>query len=555
MNARPADQLQRVAASDKGMIATAHAGATNAAVEVLDEGGNAVDAAVAAAFALGVCEPHASGLGGQTMMILRHSESRKTVALDGSSRVPSRAVAELVDSHSDRLRGYRATTVPSTPAVLAYAAQRYGRLPLKRLMEPAARLASEGFRVTQLHRDLQRRVEDHWRDGNAGDQYLEQGEPVTAGSLFRQPALGDTLRRIGKKGVEEFYHGEIAARIHEDMEANGGFIRRDDLAQVPWPIERRPVTCRFDGMRVMTFPPPAAGLTLVEMLNVISHFPERLRNPDTPEGAVLLAEVIRRAQLDRRDRPFDPNFYPQVEDNRMASVEYAKVVHKQVKARIDQRRSEPKRRKKQPAKRDGVAPTVASETGVDTGGDLKGDTTHLSVMDGDGNGVGLTQSIERVYGSFVVTPDLGFLYNNYMSAFEYEDITHPYYLRPSGVPWASVTPTIVLKGRRPWAVLGSPGSDRIASVVMQVLMRMQRQSPLDSVIAPRIHSTARGRVSLEASWMRDDIPPALEKRGFTVDAREAFSFYMGCVQLVVRSGKVFVGVADPRRDGTAGAPQ
>jgi gamma-glutamyltranspeptidase/glutathione hydrolase len=185
----------------------------------------------------------------------------------------------------------------------------------------------------------------------------------------------------------------------------------------------------------------------------------------------------------------------------------------------------------------------------------QGDTTHLSAMDADGNVVGLTQSIERVYGSCEASPELGFLYNNYMSAFEYQDISHPYYLRPNAVPWASVAPTIVYRGRKVHAVLGSPGSDRITSSIFQVLVRLQTSSPYAAVEAPRLHCSLAGRVSAEATRMRDDIPKVLAKKGYEVDIRDPYSFYLGCVQLVVRDGDAFVGVADPRRDGSAGGAQ
>ena len=184
-----------------------------------------------------------------------------------------------------------------------------------------------------------------------------------------------------------------------------------------------------------------------------------------------------------------------------------------------------------------------------------GETTHLSVMDANGNAVALTQSIERVFGSCTMSPQLGFLYNNYMSAFEYKDISHPYYLRPNAVPWASVAPTIVMRGRRPWLALGSPGSGRITPSILQVLLRiMQGASPLDAVSAPRLFCSLQGKVSLEASRFRDDLPKALERLGYTIDIREPFSFFLGCVQLVARGRGEFFGVADPRRDGSASGP-
>jgi gamma-glutamyltranspeptidase/glutathione hydrolase len=242
---------------------------------------------------------------------------------------------------------------------------------------------------------------------------------------------------------------------------------------------------------------------------------------DTREGLVLVAEVIRRAFLDRRDRPFDPAFYPQVQDRHMLSEDYARLVSRQVLKRVK----------------------------------TSGETTHLSVMDRFGNVVALTQSIERVFGSCALSPQLGFLYNNYMSAFEYKDISHPYYLRPNAVPWASVAPTIVMRGRRPWLALGSPGSERITPSILQVLLRLvQGASPLDAVTAPRLYCSLQGQVSLEASRLRDDLPSTLERLGYTIDRREPFSFYLGCVQMVVRGRKEMIGVADPRRDGAAGGP-
>jgi gamma-glutamyltranspeptidase / glutathione hydrolase len=534
----PMAHPQRVATSTKGMVASQHWLATEAGVEILTEGGNAFDAAVAVALALGVCEPNASGLGGQSMALLHRASPKRTVFVDGSSRAPSRAVAEVMNKKQDRFRGYAATTIPSTPAMLAHVARAHGSLPWARLIEPAIRIAEDGYPISELQRRLQVREESHWPDGNAGAVFLKDGQPFEIGDTFKQPALAMTLRRLAEVGVEDFYLGDIAARIADDMEANEGLIQRDDLAHVPWPIERRPISGNFEGLRVMTCPPPAAGRTLIEMLNVLSHFSDQALTTDTPRGALLLAEVIRRAQLDRRDRPYDPNLYPQIDDKHMTGREYAKLVAKQVKARV-----RPKK---------GVAPSL------DPGGEAPpaghGETTHFSIMDQDGNVVAWTQSIERAYGSFVATPDLGFPYNNYMSAFEFKDYTHPYYLRPNGVPWASVVPTIVFKGRKPWLVLGSPGSERITSTVLQILLRLRSEPPLNAVIAPRIHCSARGKVALEAAWLRDDIPPFLEMHGFTIDRREPFAFYMGAVQLVLWEGKRFIGVGDPRRDGSAGGP-
>jgi len=360
------------------------------------------------------------------------------------------------------------------------------------------------------------------RRGTASEFFLRNGRSsYPAGALFKQPVLAETLRRLARLGIRSFYTGRIARLIHQDMMLNHGLLRRDDLAQIPWPIERRPLSGRFGTLRVLTFPPPGAGRTLIEMLNILSSFPERRRDPDRPEGAVLLAAVIRQAFRDRRDRPRDPSFYAQVEEKQMLSRDYAKRAAR------------------------GIRKELATH----------GETTHLSVADAEDNVVSLTQSIERVYGSCCASPELGFLYNDYMSAFEYEDISHPYYLRPNASPWASVAPTIVFRGSKPWLAIGSPGSERITPSIVQVLLRLGRHTPYEAVDAPRLHCSIDGVVSLEASRMRDDIPEALERHGFRVRERDPYAFYLGCVQLVLRDRRGWVGVADPRRDGAASGPK
>ncbi len=508
---------QRLSVSRYGMVSSQHYLATEAGVEMLARGGNATDAAVATALALGVCEPSASGLGGQTMMLIHLARTRKTIALDGSSRAPHRAIPDSL-SKPERRRGYRACTVPTTPRTLAYALKRYGSLRWSEAIGPAIRLAEEGYEITQLQRALTTSQLRHLLEGTAGRFFLKKGTKLyRVGQRFRQPVLADTLRRLAKKGAKDFYTGGIAELIDQDMVRNEGLIRKDDLAQVHPPIERRPVACWFEGLRVMTFPPPGAGRTLIEMLNILSHLPRRYRNPDRPEAALMLARVMQQAYRDRRDRPFDPTYYAQISSKKMLSTEYASRIARRIRT--------------------------------------QGETTHVSVMDRLGNAVGLTQSIERVYGSCCATGELGFLYNNYLMAFEHEDISHPYYLRPNAVPWASVAPTIVFRGRKPWLVIGSPGSERITASIFQVLLRLHRQTPLQAVDAPRLYCNLKGQVSVEASRMSDDIPILLEKNGFTVDVRDPYSFYLGCVQLVMCEGDSYVGVADPRRDGAAGGPR
>ena len=521
--ARHATEPQRVASSRQGMVSTAHPGATAAGVAALVDGGNAVDAAVWAALALGVCEPAASGLGGQTMMLVHLADGNRTFALDGSSRAPNLATIGAFDNLArERRRGHRATTVPSSPAVYDYMLKRYGRLSATDALQPAIRLAEEGYKVSALQEQLTRRERKRLRRSpGAASLFLGQGRRAyREGDTFCQPVLARTLRRLADAGFEDLYLGQIAQLIVDDMEHNGGFIQADDLAQIPLPIEREPLRGRFHGDRVSTMPPPSAGRTLIEMMNVHQAHPSDLRSLDTPQGAVLFAETVRQAFRDRHDRPFDPAFYPQVDQKKMLSPSYAR--------------------------------TLAANMRQQYLGN--GETTHLSVMDAEGNAVALTQSIENVYGACAASPELGFLYNNYLSAFEHHDASHPFYLRPNAVPWASVAPTLVFHDGQCRLAIGSPGSERIAPAILQVMIRLRKLSPLAAVEAPRLHCSLDGVVSLEAPRMSSEIAAALTKAGFEVDRREAYSFYLGCVQMVMHLGDSFMGVADPRRDGSAAGP-
>ncbi|MDH5762778.1 MAG: gamma-glutamyltransferase [Nitrospinota bacterium] len=522
--------------SANGMVSTAFPEATRAGVEILEAGGNAIDAACAAAFALSVCEPQASGLGGQSMVLL-HTQD-KNLALDGSSRVPSLAHLSRIKS-GESLTGYRATTVPSTPAVLGYMHFTYGRASWRTVLEPAIRIAKEGYRITELQHRLQKREMKAFLavSSQSGARYfLKDGkEPYAVGDKFVQNDLARLLEFISEEGVKAFYSGEPARQIDRDMRDNDGFLHYEDMALIPWPVLRKTISRRYRGLSIHTLPPPAAGRTLLLILLMLGNLPSKFLKERSPESYHFIAETFRKALLNRKERPFDPNIYPQLpQDKRILSLDFAKMLATSIQDKIDP-----------------TLPLADLFPSVN-------DTTHLSVMDRQGNAVGITQSIERVYGARTAAKGLGFLYNNYMSSLETKDPSHPYYLRPNAVPWSMSAPVIVFRRKQPWLVAGSPGSERIFSAVALFLTHiLDSDLPMsESMILPRIHCSIGGKLSYEEGRMDDKVVQYLKNVGYKMDAREPYAFYLGAIHAVMRTQTIdgFQGVAEIRRDGTAAGP-
>ncbi len=528
------DTKGKYAVTQNGMVASAFPNATDAGVEMLRQGGNAVDAACATALALSVCEPQASGLGGQTMMLINYG--KKVIAVDGSSRAPSLAHVNAIYKE-DRNWGYRASTVPSTPATLYYVQQRYGSMPWERIVKPAIHIAKEGYRITDLQNRLQERELKNFNkvESKSGSKYfLKNGQPYKEGDLFYQPDLALLLQILAEKGIEEFYKGKIAKQIDADMRENGGLLRYDDLALIPWPIERRPLRRRFRKYRVYTMPPPGAGRTLLFSLMMVDTIPPKLLIKEEFKRVHLLASVFRKALRERSDRPYDPQFYAQVTEKEMLSRIFAQRCIREIVKRVDK----------------------AILSSLITFDELSGETTHLSVIDRHGIAVSLTQSIERVYGSKAAAYGLGFLYNNYLMDFEYDLPEHPFYLRPNTVPWATVAPSLIFRKEDIWMALGSPGSERIFSTLAQFLLHVidEKMDLYQAMLAPRLHCSLGGRLSLEAERFSPDLMDYLKEKGYRIDAREPYSFYLGAVHAVMKreNDNGFEGVAEIRRDGTAG---
>jgi len=519
--------------SELGMVVSAFPEATQAGMDMLKIGGNAVDAACASALALGVCEPQGSGIGGQTVAIL-HMNGR-TVGIDGSTRAPSLAHSSSFSSDSERKLGYKATTIPSTLAVLGYLNEKYGRLSWRTIVHPALNIASSGYRITELQSFLLKRELNNFikiPSQSGAKLFLKKGKlPYEPGDLFVQPELAATLSHIATQGYQTMYSGEMAARIDADMRKHGGLLRLEDLALIPDVIEREPIKGTYRGHLIKSLPPPGSGETLLLILAMMESLPPEMLQKDSPEKFRWMAEILHKAFLDYRQNPRNPNTFHQISG-------YEKLIRQRASQLIATIESGDQL----------LGRSIGPKQGM-------GETTHLSVIDRDGNAVGLTQSLNLVYGAKVATDGLGFLYNNYIEAFQFGQSDHYYNLRPGGIPWPCATPTIVFKNDLPWLVLGSPGSQRIFSSMAQFLsLVIDRKMSIDkAMIHPRIHSEQNGELSIELERIESSVIEFLEKNGYRIKSRESYSFYMGAIHVALmrQTGNGFQGAADIRRDGTA----
>ena len=283
-----------------GAAATASPHGTAAALEILRAGGNAIDAAAAAAWALCVCEPSGSGLGGQTIVLLR-TQNGEVIVVDGHSRAPEAASIGAIEPAEQRI-GRKASTIPSTVATLDSMQRTWGRLGRARVFEPALRLAEEGFLVSKLQARESRWVADQLnKSPQTSVLFLNNGRPLRRGDVLRQPALGTTLRRIAKNGADDFYGGEIAQSIACDMALNDGLVSQRDLKTQQKPVVRNPISLEYRGHRIMTAPPPAGGLQLLLALECLERSGD-FANRDV-RWYVAIAKAVQSAFRCRKEQP------------------------------------------------------------------------------------------------------------------------------------------------------------------------------------------------------------------------------------------------------------
>jgi gamma-glutamyltranspeptidase/glutathione hydrolase len=522
--------------SRRAMVATADTHATNAAVEVLREGGSVMDAAVTAAFALSVTQPGMCGLGGGGHMIARLAGG-ETYCLDFREQAPHAASRDMFAGLAPdaSMAGWLATATPGTVKGLAEAHRRAGSLPWARLLAPAIELAVDGHAISYLRSQMMRGSGVLPTDPESYRILLRNGQCFEPGENLRQPELAATLERIARNGADEFYHGETADKFSRASANNGGAIRKSDLERYAC-AETKPLTRPYREYEVWTMPPSSAGgIGLLQILGILEG--TRFADDGAMSSSFLhhLAEAMRRAFADRATAIGDPAFVPVPEE--LLDAEHIARLRESIDADH------------------GTASAALGQGAVLTESSC---TTHISIIDCDGNAVALTFTLNGRYGSGVTAPGLGFLLNNNMNNFAVRPGTPNLYGVVHGEanaiaggkrPVSSMTPTILCRHGKAEAVLGTPGGPTIVTALAQALLCLLEfgWNPQDAVNAPRIHHQWMPDVLYLEHGFPADVTRALEARGHRLEYKPSLTDMNA---IVWRNGWL-EGASDCRREGTA----
>ena len=528
----------RTGCGKTGVVSAGRAEASQIGRDILAQGGNAIDAAVAVAFAMGVCEPNANGIGGGGFMMIRDGKTGKCVFLDFRENAPAAATPAMYapkepgsnfDVNLGNVYGGKAVAVPGEVAGLLYALEHYGTMTPKQVISPAADLAREGFVVTPLlHADMEEHAPQLKQYGDGWKIYLQDGEAYPVGSTLRNPDLANTLDKIAEGGKDAFYKGEIADRIIAQVQKDGGVLTHADLEGFTVRV-LEPVRGTYRGYELISSPPPSSGGThVLQILNVLENFDISALEVNSVEYLHLFSEVFKLCYADRAAYMGDPNFV-QVPLKGLLSKEYAK----ELAARVDLSRAQP------PAPGDSWKHESMS-------------TTHFSIADKDGNLVAVTRTINHFFGSCVVPEGTGFLLNDEMEDFTL-DPNSKNAVAGGKVPLSCMSPTFILKYGKPFAVLGSPGGIRIISSVVQVISKMidHGMTLEEAVGSPRIGDDQTDLMIYE-SRIAPEVIEKLKEMGHPVKAYDDWNRIMGSVNgCVILPDGTIEGAADPRRDGLA----
>ncbi|WP_243389216.1 gamma-glutamyltransferase [Conservatibacter flavescens] len=522
-----------------GMVATEQALATQVGLDILKQGGNAVDAAVAVGFALAVVLPNAGNIGGGGFMVLHDGKTGENFAIDFREVAPLKATRDMyLDQDGNVINGkslytHLAVGVPGTVAGMEYALKKWGTLPLEQVVQPAIKLAEEGFNVSDvLGKMLQEERENlaKWQSTKA--IFFKGDAPLSAGDLLVQKDLANSLKQIAQQGAKAFYEGEIAQKIVAEMEKHGGLISLEDMKSYQ-AVERQPIKGTYRGYEIVTMPPPSSGgIHLVQILNMLERYPLQQYGSNSAKTIHYLAESMKLAYADRSEYLGDPDFV-KIPVKGLTSKKYADELAQGIKEEVARAASEIKPGKPQPYESD--------------------QTTHYSIMDKDGNAVAVTYTINMNFGSGIVADGTGILLNNEMDDFSAKPgVANAFGLvggeanavEAKKRPLSSMTPTLVLKDERPWLATGSPGGSRIITTVLQSILNIvdHQMNPAEAIVTPRVHH----------QWLPDELrieeglsPDTLEllkNKGHKISEKAA----MGRVQIILSEKDGFYGYSDPR---------
>lgn len=528
-----------------GMVSSANSLATMAGLEVLKEGGNAVDAAVTVGFTLAVIYPRAGNLGGGGFMLIYLSDPSDVVAIDYREKAPRAASRDMfldkngnVDEEKS-LHSLLSVGVPGTVAGLTMALEQYGTIPLKRALKPAIELAEDGFPMDgELRRSLLS-VKERMKSSPSSMEifFKSGGVPYDVGELFVQKDLAWSLKKISESGSNAFYNGEIAEKIATYMKRGGGLITRGDLSSYR-AIIRKPVRGTYRGYEVFSMPPPSSGgVLLIEMLNLLEHFPLSRLGHNTGETIHLMVETMKFAFADRSRYLGDPDFRPiPVAD--LISKAYASALKNKI----------------EPAR---ATPSLEISPGSFHSNYEGTNTTHFSVIDSFGNAVSNTYTLNFSYGTKLTVPGTGILLNDEMDDFSAKPGMPNAYgllggdynaIEPGKRMLSSMTPTIVMKDGKPYLLTGSPGGSRIITTVLQVILNVLdfHLNIAEATNAERVHHQWFPDEIVVEKGLNQDTIGILHSLGHKVVVGDT----IGSAQSIMKIGDFFYGASDPRSPGS-----
>ena len=538
----PVNLYGRDATGSNGVVATAKPEASDVGMSIIRRGGNAVDAAVAAGFALGVLEPNASGLGGGGFMVIKLVSMDEPVIIDFREMAPSASRPNMflgsdgkVIPNSTTIGGLASGT-PGDVAGLLYALENYGsgRFTRQQIMQPAIDFAEKGYVVTgNLATIILDSLEKINRYPATAAIYTDNGLPWEAGSILKNPDLGNTLRLIAAGGADAFYKGPLAEKIAQAVQDAGGIITVGDLANYEVKI-RAPITGTYRGYTIITMPPPSSGgVSIIQILNMLENMDSGSLGFGDPAAAHAWIQALRLSFADRVRYMGDSDFV-HVPLAALTSKDYAKdhfAKFNPNRAMLSANPGEPSRYE-------------------------SGSTTSFSIMDKVGNMVTVTKTINDWFGSGVIVPGTGILMNDEMDDF----VSMPGHIQsvePFKRPLSSMTPTIVLDPQgRPFMTVGTPGGPRIFQTLDQVISHIidNGMTIQEAIVSPRWYTMASGQVHVENRLPEHTIE-GLKALGYDVNIHSGWDPYFGAVQGVLfdHNAKKLHGGADPRRDGVARA--